>query len=209
MLKSILAPVTLGMLSLGISLSTALAGVMRAVPGDPVRIASGLVAGTLAGDGVKAYYGIPFAAPPVRQNRWRAPQPVKPWQGIYTADAKRASCMQPMRAPDINHYFGAQTVSEDCLYLNVWAPESGRPGANLPVVLWIFGGAFAIGSANMPIYSGASLARQGVVYVAANYRVGVLGFLALSQLTTESPHHASGNWGLLDQIAALKWVRRS
>lgn len=209
MIKSILSRLALGALLGGISLATALAGVMRAVPGDPVRIDSGLVAGTLVGHGVRAYYGIPFAAPPVRQNRWRAPQPVQPWRGIYTADAKRADCMQPMRASDINHYFGAQTISEDCLYLNVWAPASGRPGANLPVIVWIFGGGFSIGSANMPLYDGAPLARQGVVYVAANYRVGALGFLALPQLTGESPQHASGNWGLLDQIAALQWVRRN
>jgi para-nitrobenzyl esterase len=208
-LRAILAAITLGMLGGGLPLPAALAGVMRPVPGDPVRIASGRIAGTLIGHGVKAYYGIPFAAPPVRQNRWRAPQPVEPWRGIYTADTKRPSCMQPMRAPDINHYFGAQTLSEDCLYLNVWAPESARQGANLPVVVWIFGGAFAIGSANMPAYSGAHLARQGVIYVAANYRVGVLGFLALAQLTAESKHHASGNWGLLDQIAALRWVQRN
>lgn len=209
MIKSILCRLALGALLGGISLPTALAGVMRAVPGDPVRIDSGLVAGTLLGHGVRAYYGIPFAAPPVRRNRWRAPQPVQPWQGIYTADAKRADCMQPMRSSVINHYFGAQTISEDCLYLNVWAPTSARPGANLPVIVWIFGGAFSIGSANMPLYDGAPLARQGVVYVAANYRVGALGFLALPQLTGESPHHASGNWGLLDQIAALRWVQRN
>lgn len=208
-LKPFMARLALGVLLGGISLSASRAGVMRAVPGDPVRIDSGLVAGTLLGHGVKAYYGLPFAAPPVRQNRWRAPQPVQPWQGIYTADTKRAGCMQPMRASDINHYFGAQTISEDCLYLNVWAPASARPGANLPVIVWIFGGGFSIGSANMPLYDGAPLARQGVVYVAANYRVGALGFLALPQLTGESPHHASGNWGLLDQIAALKWVRRN
>ena len=204
-LVSLLLAAALG----AIANAAALAGGMRAVPGDPVRIDTGLVAGTLIGHGVKAYYGIPFAAPPVRQNRWRAPRPVKPWQGIYTADTKRPSCMQPMRGPDINHYFGAQSISEDCLYLNVWAPANARPGANLPVVVWIFGGAFVIGSANMPAYSGAHLARQGVVYVAANYRVGVFGFLALAQLTAESKHHASGDVGLLDQLAALKWVRRN
>jgi para-nitrobenzyl esterase len=208
-LKYLLAPAALGLALGGIPHGAAFAGVMRPVPGDPVRIDTGLVAGTLVGHGVKAYYGIPFAAPPVRQNRWRAPQPVQPWQGVYTADTKRPSCMQPMRAPDINHYFGAQTLSEDCLYLNVWAPRNARPGANLPVVVWIFGGAFVMGSANMPAYSGAHLARQGVVYVAANYRVGVFGFLALPQLSAESRHHTSGNWGLLDQIAALKWVQRN
>ena len=208
-LKSLLVSLPLAVALGAIPHAGALAGVMREVPGDPVKIDTGLVAGTQIAHGVKAYYGIPFAAPPVRQNRWRAPQPVKPWEGIYTADTKRPSCMQPMRGPDINHYFGAQSISEDCLYLNVWAPANARPGANLPVVVWIFGGAFVIGSANMPAYSGAHLARHGVVYVAANYRVGVFGFLALAQLTAESKHHASGDAGLLDQIAALKWVQRN
>ncbi len=207
-LNSILAPIGL-IVTLAGQPPAAFAAAMRPVPGDPVRIDSGLLAGTLIGHGVKAYYGIPFAAPPVRQNRWRSPQPVKPWHGLYTADLKRPSCMQPMRGPDINHYFGAQTISEDCLYLNLWAPAGARPGADLPVVVWIFGGAFVIGSGNMPVYSGAHLARHGVVYVAANYRVGVFGFLALAQLTAQSRHHASGNWGLLDQIAALKWVQRN
>lgn len=184
-------------------------GVMHPVPGDPVRIDSGWVDGTLLAHGVKAYYGIPFAAPPVRENRWRAPQPVKAWKGVFTADSKGPSCLQPMRAPSINHYFGAQVLSENCLYLNVWAPVTARRGRNLPVVVWIFGGAYQIGSGNLDIYSGRHLARQGVIYVAANYRVGVLGFLALPQLTAQSRHHASGDYGLLDQIAALQWVQRN
>lgn len=184
-------------------------GVMQRVPGDPVRLASGLVAGTLVGDGVKAYYGIPFAAPPVRSDRWRAPQPVKPWMGVFTADEKGPSCLQPMRAPTVNHYFGAQVVSENCLYLNVWAPVGAHRGEHLPVVVWVYGGAFEIGSANADIYSGRYLVRNGVIYVAANYRVGILGFFAVPQLARQSRHHASGNYGLLDQIAALKWVQRN
>lgn len=184
-------------------------GVMHHVPGDPIKIDSGRLDGTLLAHGVKAYYGIPFAAPPVRGNRWRAPQPVKPWKGIYTADSKGPSCLQPMRAPSINHYFGAQVLSENCLYLNVWAPVTAHRGAKLPVVVWIFGGAYQIGSGNLDIYSGRHLARQGVIYVAANYRVGVLGFFALPQLTAQSRHHASGDYGLLDQLAALRWVQRN
>jgi para-nitrobenzyl esterase len=191
------------------SAALAVAGVMHPVAGDPVRIDSGLVAGTLLGHGVKAYLGVPFAAPPVRQNRWRPPRPVAPWTGIYTADTRRPECMQPLRSSDINHYFGEEAISEDCLYLNVWAPERARAGDNLPVVVWIYGGAFSIGSATSPAYAGAPLARKGVVYVAANYRVGPLGFLALPQLTAESARHASGDWGLLDQIAALHWVQRN
>jgi para-nitrobenzyl esterase len=185
------------------------AGVMAPVTGDPVRIDSGVVAGTLVDPAVKAYLGIPFAAPPVRENRWRAPQPVKPWTGIYTADEFKPECPQGLRSPSINHYFGEEAVSEDCLYLNIWAPAAAKPGDKLPVVVWIYGGAFNVGSASSPIYSGEPLAHKGVIYVAANYRLGVFGFMAHPELTAESGHGASGNWGFLDQVAALKWVQRN
>jgi para-nitrobenzyl esterase len=182
---------------------------MHPIPGDPIKIDSGSLSGTELGDGVKAYLGVPFAAPPVRDNRWRAPQPVEAWTGVYTADSMAPKCMQKMRGPSIAHYFAAGAISEDCLYLNVWAPTHAKAGDKLPVVVWIYGGAFSIGSASSPIYSGAPLARKGVIYVALNYRVGVFGFLALPALTSESEHHASGNWGLLDQVAGLKWVQRN
>jgi para-nitrobenzyl esterase len=185
------------------------AGAAVAVSGDPVTIDSGAVSGTMIDGAVKAYLGIPFAAPPVRENRWRAPQPVAAWQGVYHADAFRPQCPQAMRSASINHYFGEESVSEDCLYLNLWAPAGARPGAKLPVVVWIYGGAFTVGSASSPIYSGAPLAHKGVIYVAANYRLGVLGFMAHPALTAESGHHASGNWGFLDQVAALQWVKRN
>lgn len=185
------------------------AGVMHPSPGDPIRIDSGLVSGTLLKHGVRAYLGIPFAAAPVRGNRWRSPQPVKPWTGVYTADSYAPECMQPLRPSNVDHYFGSSAISENCLYLNVWAPPHSRAGARLPVVVWIYGGAWILGSASMPVYSGRELARKGVIYVAANYRLGVFGFLASPALTAESAHHASGDWGFLDQIVALKWVQRN
>jgi para-nitrobenzyl esterase len=185
------------------------AGVMTPIPGDPVSIDSGKLAGTMLESGVKAYFGIPFAAPPVRELRWHAPMPPKHWNGIYTADQKRAECVQGLRSSSINHYFGEEDAAEDCLYLNIWEPGDARPGARLPVVVWIYGGGFMGGSASSPIYSGEPLARKGVVYVAMNYRLGIFGFLAHPQLTAESGHHASGDWGFLDQVAALQWIHRN
>jgi para-nitrobenzyl esterase len=187
----------------------AAAGVSDPLPMDPVSIDSGRVAGTAIDGQVKAYLGIPFAAPPVRDNRWREPQPVAPWQGIYHADALKPECPQGLRSASINHYFGEEAVSEDCLYLNLWAPTAAKAGDKLPVIVWIYGGAFNVGSASSPIYSGVPLARKGVIYVAANYRLGVLGFLAHPELTRESGHDASGNWGFLDQVASLRWVKRN
>ena len=184
-------------------------GVTNPIPGDPVAIAAGKVSGTLLASGVHAYFGIPFAAPPIRGNRWRAPQPVQPWSGVYTADRMPPECVQPLRSRTINHYFGDELAGEDCLYLNIWAPPTVKHGGKLPVVVWIYGGAFNIGSASSAIYGGEELAQKGVIYVAPNYRLGIFGFLADPELTQESGHHASGNWGFLDQVAALQWVRRN
>jgi para-nitrobenzyl esterase len=182
---------------------------LKPVAGDPVKIASGLVSGTYLPTGVKAYLGLPFAEPPVRELRWRAPQPVKAWSGVFTANRMQPECPQNLRSSDINHYFGEEALSEDCLYLNVWAPASARTGAKLPVVVWIYGGGFTGGSAGMAVYGGEPLARKGVVYVNFNYRIGILGFLAHPDATKESGENASGDWGLLDQVAALQWVHRN
>jgi para-nitrobenzyl esterase len=181
----------------------------RPICGDPVKIDSGLVSGKLLSSGVRAYFGIPFAIPPVRALRWREPQPVPPWNGVLAADRTAPECIQSLRAHDINHYFGEEAISEDCLYLNVWAPPDSASGARRPVVVWIYGGGFTIGSASMANYSGESLAGKGVVYVSIAYRVGALGFLAHPALTVESPHHSSGDVGFLDQIAALQWIQRN
>ena len=174
-----------------------------------MRTEAGLVSGAMSADGLKTYFGLPFAAPPIRENRWRAPQPVAPWKGKLTANRKPAECVQGLRSPSINHYFGDEYAGEDCLYLNVWEPARAKPGTKLPVVVWIYGGGFTGGSASMDIYSGKELAKKDVLYVALNYRVGVMGFLALPEATQESGHHASGNWGFLDQVAGLQWVRKN
>jgi para-nitrobenzyl esterase len=179
------------------------------IAGDPVTIDSGQIAGSLLPSGVKAYFGVPFAAAPVQQLRWREPQPVQPWHGVMHTDRFAPECIQALRAHDINHYFGEEATSEDCLYLNVWAPRDLTAASRKPVVVWIYGGGFTIGSANMANYAGESLARKGVVYVSVAYRVGALGFLAHPALSSESPHHSSGDLGFLDQIAALQWIHRN
>jgi para-nitrobenzyl esterase len=179
------------------------------IPGDPVAISEGRIAGKRLPSGAQAYFGIPFAAPPVGPLRWREPQPVEHWSGIFHADRFAPECIQALRAHDINHYFGEEATSEDCLYLNVWAPPGATPDARRPVVVWIYGGGFTIGSASMANYRGEALARKGVVYVSIAYRVGALGFLAHPLLTAESAHRSSGDFGFLDQISALQWVQRN
>jgi para-nitrobenzyl esterase len=180
----------------------------RPIPGDPISIESGPIAGKRLASGVRAYFGVPFAAPPVLDLRWREPQPVEPWQGVYHADRFAPQCIQILRPSSINHYFGHEPTSEDCLYLNIWAPEQ-RSDEKLPVIVWIHGGGFSIGSPSMANYGGENLAHKGVVYVAIAYRLGGFGFMAHPQLTAESTHRASGNYGFLDQVAALRWVQRN
>ncbi len=183
--------------------------VEKPVPGDPVVVDSGQVAGKILPSGVKAYFGVPFAAPPVRENRWREPQPVKAWKGVYNADRKMPECIQVLRAHNINHYFGEEPTSEDCLYLNIWAPATARANANLPVIVFIYGGGSTIGSSGMAIYGGEGVAKRGAIFVNFNYRLGALGFLAHPELTAESAHHQSGNYAYLDQVAALQWIQRN
>ena len=197
----------LGITSLQIAVSHA--QTTRSIPGDPLKIEGGLVSGTMGTDGVKTYFGVPFAAPPLRENRWRAPQPVVPWDGVWTANRKPPECLQRLRSTTTNQYFGDELSGEDCLYLNIWAPAHAKAANRLPVVVYIYGGAFFIGSASMPLYSGEEIAKKDVIYVEANYRLGVMGFMAHPEATKESGHNASGNWGLLDQIAALKWVQKN
>ncbi len=199
----------LGAVLVSISALSAQAQVTKPIPSDPVKIDSGLVSGSMSSDGLKTYFGIPFAAPPILDNRWRAPQPVKSWDGVLTANEKKAECVQGLRSPSINHYFGDELSGEDCLYLNIWEPASAKTGDKLPVLVWIYGGAFNVGSASSAIYDGGPLAHKGVIYVAINYRLGVMGFLAHPELTKESGHNASGNWGFLDQVAGLKWVQKN
>jgi para-nitrobenzyl esterase len=181
----------------------------RPVPGDPVRIDSGRVAGKVLPSGVKAYFGIPYVAAPVRELRWRDPQPVKPWQGILNADRFGPECIQVLRRKNLNHYFGEEATSEDCLFLNVWAAPTAHAGARLPVVVFIHGGGFTLGSSGMALYGGENVARAGAVFVNFNYRVGAMGFMAHPELDAESPHHTSGDYGFLDIVAALQWIQRN
>jgi len=173
-------------------------------PLAPVRTESGLVDGVRE-DAAVVFKGIPFAAPPVGELRWRPPQPPLNGAGVKKADRFSPVCIQtgsyPPDAP-------AETASEDCLYLNVWVPVAAKK-EKLPVMVWIYGGALENGSASTPLYAGDKLAQKGVIVVTANYRLGVFGFLAHPDLTAESEHHSSGNYGLLDQIAALSWVQRN
>ncbi len=170
-----------------------------------VSVTGGRVEGVTA-DGITSFKGIPLAAPPVGNLRWRAPQPVVPWHGIRKTDHFAPGCMQPPLAVPI---FGEPpAMSEDCLYLNVWTPAKSGD-ARLPVMVWIYGGGFREGMTSQPVYDGAHLAQKGVVVVSLAYRVGVFGFLADPELSAESPLHVSGNQGLLDMIAGLKWVRRN
>jgi len=165
-----------------------------------VRTASGLVSG-VDRDGARVYLGIPYAAPPVGELRWRPPQPPDAWNGVRRCAEYGPSCPQPVGLDA--SFFPIGKTDEDCLSLNVWAP----PGADgLPVMVWIHGGGFANGSGAVEVYDGGNLARLGVVVVTVNYRLGALGFLAHPELTEEA-QGAAGNYGLLDQIAALEWVR--
>jgi para-nitrobenzyl esterase len=171
----------------------------------PVRTHSGPVQGATE-SGIGVYLGIPFAAPPIGDLRWRAPQPVAPWKDVLQADKFAPACMQtPLNSPVLG--FEPIPVSEDCLYLNVWTPAK-TPHDHLAVMVWIYGGGFTTGATSLPIYSGENLAKKGVVVVSVSYRVGALGFLAHSELTAEQGGH-SGNYGLLDQIAGLEWVKRN
>lgn len=180
---------------------------MAPIANDPISTSGGKVAGTQLPSGVKAYLGIPFAAPSVGALRWAAPQPIS-WTGIRNADRKEAACIQVLRPHDINHYFGEEATSEDCLYLNLWAPASSAPASKLPVIVFIYGGGFTIGSSGMANYDGAALAAKGAIVINFNYRVGAFGFMAHTELSKEQGGH-SGNYGLMDQTAALRWVREN
>jgi para-nitrobenzyl esterase len=187
-------------------LLVALLGAPHAFAADRVVTASGPVDGTKTANGIRLFRGIPFAAPPVRELRWRPPQPVKPWTQPLVADRFGPRCMQRPIYGDMS--FRSSGVSEDCLYLNVWTPAE-RGDAKLPVLVYFFGGGFNAGDGSEPRYDGEAMARRGIVAVTVNYRLSVFGFLAHAELTKESPNHASGNYGLLDQVASLEWVRRN
>jgi para-nitrobenzyl esterase len=185
--------------------------------GEPiVEISTGTLRGAAAGSAI-AFRGIPYAQPPVGELRWQPPRPATPWAGVRdasrpgTACTQRASGLTPFFAPMAKAYdakFEQPPIasSEDCLYLDVWVPE-WPVKRSLPVMVWLHGGSNRVGSGTQSTYDGASLARRGVLVVTLNYRLGAMGFLSLPELTAESPHRSSGNYGLLDQLAALNWVK--
>lgn len=178
-----------------------------------VPVESGLISGIYNNDSsVMMFKGVPFAAPPVGNLRWKAPEAVAPWKGVKKCDHFSASAMQNKPAPLMmwsKEFMAPESpLSEDCLYLNVWTGAKSSDEKR-PVIVWIHGGAFTGGSGSVPLYDGEEMAKKGVVFVTINYRVGVFGFLAHPELSKESPAHVSGNYGILDQIAALKWVKKN
>ena len=180
----------------------------------PIRTSDGLISGVPGNtQGVAVYKGIPFGVPPLGDLRWKPAQPATPWEGVRAADKFGPACMQPHqreRAPNNRAVDlpDSPPVSEDCLYLNVWTPAPSS-GARLPVMVWIFGGAYTEGAGSTPYNQGETLAPKGVVVVSFNYRLGSLGVLAHPELTAESPRHSSGNYALTDVLAALQWVQHN
>jgi para-nitrobenzyl esterase len=167
--------------------------------GPTITVRGGKLLGSVTGGGGAVFKGIPFAQPPTGDLRWREPLPAKAWTGVRDATAFGPACIQT----------GNQGPgSEDCLYLNVWTPEWPAK-SRTPVMVWFYGGGNFAGASSDPTFDGQSLARHGVLLVSANYRLGIFGFFAHPELTKESPHHASGNQGLLDQIEALRWVHEN
>jgi para-nitrobenzyl esterase len=172
-----------------------------------VGVDSGDLEGVRFPDDVRAFLGVPYAAPPVGSLRWRPPQPVEPWAGRRAATEHGPAALQGPPPPNSLYYGGERELSEDCLHLNVWTGEEGDSGR--PVLVWLHFGAYQFGSAGNPMYDGAALAAAGVTVVSVNHRLGRFGFLAHPDLTAESGYGGSGNYGLMDQIAALQWVQRN
>jgi para-nitrobenzyl esterase len=169
-----------------------------------LRIEGGVVAEANPGtDGIRVYRGLPYAAPPIGERRWQPPMPVIGWKGVRPVNAFASNCLQPELYTDLDPF--VPSMSEDCLYLNIWTGAGGKR----PVLVWFHGGGYQAGAGSEPRYDGTVLAEKGLVVVTVNYRLGVFGFLAHPELTAESAHHASGDYALMDMIAALHWVRRN
>ncbi len=205
--------VTLLILSLGLSLAQLEAQNNIFAPGlTEIKVTGGLIKGISEKTGIIYFKGIPFAAPPVGNLRWKAPQPVKPWSGTKECSAFGASPMQATPEPfamwSEEYLIPKKPISEDCLYLNVWTGAKSAKEKR-PVLVWIYGGGFTSGGSGAPIYDGEAMAKKGIVFVSFNYRVGILGFFVHPELTKESSNHASGNYGIMDQLTALQWVKKN
>ena len=190
---------------IAVVLVCAAAAASRAQTDPIVNVTGGQIRGSARAGGA-VFKGIPFAAPPTGERRWREPMPVQPWSGVRDATTFGAICPQ---APTLIVGDAIKTASEDCLFLNVWTAQWPATGATRPVMVWIPGGGNFAGAASQGVYDGESLARRGVVVVTLNYRLGAFGFFSHPALTRESPRRASGNQGILDQIAALRWVQEN
>jgi para-nitrobenzyl esterase len=177
----------------------------QSVGAPRAQITTGTVQGLALPSGVSSFRGIPYAAPPERELRWQPPQPAVPWQGVRLADRFANQCMQARVFGDM--MFRNSGMSEDCLYVNVWTPADAAPGGRLPVLFYIYGGGWVAGDGSEPRYDGESMARRGIVVVTLSHRLGIFGFYSHPELTAESPQRASGNYGHMDQAAALRWVR--
>jgi para-nitrobenzyl esterase len=192
-----------------IALATMTAVQLAGAVTGPVAVTGGQIAGVPGSDPtVMVFKGIPFAAPPTGDLRWRAPQPVAAWQGVRNADQFGNSCIQTIvreRKPWTYEFMAHNSISEDCLYLNVWT-AAARRAERRPVYVFIYGGGNTEGSTAVPVYDGSTLARKGIVVVTVNYRLGLFGFFTHPELTREASYRASGNYAILDLIAALKWV---
>jgi para-nitrobenzyl esterase len=191
-----------------IRILTAMLALVLAMPASAQPVVSapaGAVRGE-ARDGINIFRGLPYAQPPVGRLRWRAPADPRPWRGTRDATAFGPACVQPPPRPGSIYYEALPAMSEDCLTLNIWAPADAR---NAPVFVWIHGGALTSGASRQAMYDGAAMARRGVIVVSINYRLGILGYLAHPGLSAESREGVSGNYGLMDQIAALRWVGRN
>ncbi len=175
-------------------------------PAPRAKTANGVLEGVVEPSGIHSFKGVPFATPPVGELRWKEPQPAKNWQGVRKADKFGPRAMQRNVFGDMN--FRSNGTSEDCLYLNVWTPAKSEK-ESLPVLVYFYGGGFIAGDGSEPRYDGESMAKKGIVAITVNYRLGVFGFMAHPELTKESPHHASGNYGYLDQSEALRWVQKN
>ncbi|MFS0773061.1 carboxylesterase/lipase family protein [Sphingomonas sp. 1P08PE] len=190
---------------LGAAIAALVAGTAPAATRPVVMAPAGGIEGESAGD-LDIFRGVPFAAPPTGPLRWRPPAPMPDWQGVRQAREFGAACVQPLPRPGSIYADAPKRMGEDCLVLNVWAP---RKRGKLPVFVWIHGGSLFAGYGHESMFDGARLARQGMIVVTINYRLGILGYLAHPALSAESGDKVSGNYGLLDQIAALRWVRRN
>ncbi len=186
-------------------IQTSLTALAQSAP-PRIKTANGTLEGVTEPSGIQAFKGVPFAAPPVGDLRWKAPQPVKNWTNVRPANQFGPRAMQRAIFGDMN--FRSNGMSEDCLYLNVWTPaKTGKE--KLPVLVYFYGGGYVAGDGSEPRYDGESMAKQGIVALTVNYRLGPFGFMAHPELTAESPQKASGNYALMDQTAALRWVKQN